>query len=308
MKTMLDKCAVAGDITQAIDRRGAWSCAITVIGGTENTAVKLQSADSAGGEFTDFKTLISADEAEADQYKGFVLDLSGAGNFIKIVGATMATCVLGDCDHDVKNIAITEGEVPSGADLENNKEVEITENGEIEITPSAGKDGMKKVTATVNVPSSAKEEQTKSVTITENGTTTVTPDSGKTLSSVSITTNVSGGGSEEIHQIVVSDVINQGTSQSFSFGSSWDNSSFQYITMGSNIFKTGVSSAIGKITREQILGASSGDKFSLTDGTLTLTLTISSAYESEGVIFVEGSFTGSGYAMGAGSPYVVYVF
>ena len=31
MKTMLDKCAVAGDITQAIDRRGAWSCAITVI-------------------------------------------------------------------------------------------------------------------------------------------------------------------------------------------------------------------------------------------------------------------------------------
>ena len=117
MKTMLDKCAVAGDITQAIDRRGAWSCAVTVIGGTENTAVKLQSADSADGEFTDFKTLISADEAEADQYKGFVLDLSGAGNFIKIVGATMATCVLGDCDHDVKKIAIKAGEIPRGATL-----------------------------------------------------------------------------------------------------------------------------------------------------------------------------------------------
>lgn len=79
-----------------------------------------------------------------------------------------------------------------GAVLENNKTVTITENGTTIITPSAGKDGMKKVTATVNVP--GKEEQTKSVTITANGTTTVTPDSGKVLSSVSITTNVSGGG------------------------------------------------------------------------------------------------------------------
>lgn len=157
MKTMLDKCAVAGDITQAIDRRGAWSCAVTVIGGTENTAVKLQSADSAGGEFTDFKTLISADEAEADQYKGFVLDLSGAGNFIKIVGATMATCVLGDCDHDVKKVVIKAGEIPSGADLEDNKTVTIdvsTYTEPVEITPTAGKDGMKKATVTLsNIPS-----------------------------------------------------------------------------------------------------------------------------------------------------------
>ena len=38
-----------------------------------------------------------------------------------------------------------------GSDLEDNKEVGITENGEIEITPSSGYDGMKKVTATVNV-------------------------------------------------------------------------------------------------------------------------------------------------------------
>lgn len=39
-----------------------------------------------------------------------------------------------------------------------------------------------------------KEEQTKSVTITENGTTTVTPDEGKTLSSVTVNTEVEGGG------------------------------------------------------------------------------------------------------------------
>jgi hypothetical protein len=43
--------------------------------------------------------------------------------------------------------------IEQGADakLENNKTVTITENGEVEITPTAGKDGMKKVTATVNV-------------------------------------------------------------------------------------------------------------------------------------------------------------
>lgn len=38
-----------------------------------------------------------------------------------------------------------------GSDLEDNKKVSITENGTIEITPTEGKDGMKKVTATVNV-------------------------------------------------------------------------------------------------------------------------------------------------------------
>lgn len=188
MTTMLDKCAVAGDITQGIDRRGVWTAAITVIGGTSETAVKLVSCDTVDGEYTDFKTLISAADAETDQYKGFVVDLHGAKKYIKVTGAVMATAVFGDCDHDVKNIAITAGEIPSGADLENNHEVSITENGEIEITPSAGKDGMKKVSATVNVP--GKEEQTKSVTITTNGITTITPDSGKVLSSVEVTADV----------------------------------------------------------------------------------------------------------------------
>ena len=159
MKTMLDKCAVAGDITQAIDRRGAWSCAITVIGGTESTAVKLQSCETADGTFTDFKTLIPSAEASASQYKGFVVDISGAGNFIKVTGATMATAVFGDCDHDVKDIAITAGEVPSGADLENNKAATInasTYTEPVEVTPSEGKDGMKKATITLsNIPSVA---------------------------------------------------------------------------------------------------------------------------------------------------------
>ena len=38
-----------------------------------------------------------------------------------------------------------------GANLEDNKEVSITTNGIIEITPTKGKDGMKKVTANINV-------------------------------------------------------------------------------------------------------------------------------------------------------------
>ena len=41
-----------------------------------------------------------------------------------------------------------------GADLEDNKEISITENGTIEVIPTSGKDGMKKVTANVNVPTS----------------------------------------------------------------------------------------------------------------------------------------------------------
>lgn len=157
MTTMLDKVAVAGDITQALDRRGVWTVAITVIGGTESTAVKLQSCETADGSFTDFKELISASDATADQYEGFVVDLHGAGKFIKVVGATMATAVFGDCDYDVKEVAIKAGEIPSGADLENNKTATIdvsTYTEPVEITPTAGKDGMKKATVTLsNIPS-----------------------------------------------------------------------------------------------------------------------------------------------------------
>jgi hypothetical protein len=154
---MLDKVAVAGDITQALDRRGVWTVAITVIGGTESTAVKLQSCETADGSFTDFAELISASDASADQYKGFIVDLHGAGKFIKVVGATMATAVFGDCDYDVKKVTIKAGEIPSGADLEDNKTATIdvsTYTEPVEIEPSEGKDGMKKTTVTLtNIPS-----------------------------------------------------------------------------------------------------------------------------------------------------------
>jgi hypothetical protein len=54
---------------------------------------------------------------------------------------------------EIEELGINGQSVPLASDvsLEDNKKVTITENGEIEITPSTGKDGMKKVTATVNV-------------------------------------------------------------------------------------------------------------------------------------------------------------
>ena len=166
MNTMFDKCAVAGDITQAIDRRGCWSVAICIIGGSSNTAVKLQSCETAYGSFTDYKELIPASASSADQYKGFVVDLYGAKKFIKVTGATMATAVLGDCDADVKQIAIKAGEVPSTADLDNNKTATIdvsTYTEPVVVNPTEGKDGMKKATITLsNIPAI---EATKEVTI-----------------------------------------------------------------------------------------------------------------------------------------------
>jgi len=169
MTTMLDKVAVAGDITQAIDRTGCWACALTIIGGTSETAVKLQSCDTADGTFEDFKELISSSEASAEQYKGFVVDLFGAKKFIKVVGATMATAVFGDCDHDVKKITVKAGEIPSGADLENNKAVTIDVSAYTEpvvVNPTSGKDGMKKTTVTLdNIPSGGEVEANKTATI-----------------------------------------------------------------------------------------------------------------------------------------------
>ena len=53
------------------------------------------------------------------------------------------------------NKLVEQGGGGGGADLEDNKEISITENGTVEITPTEGKDGMKKVTATVNVPTSS---------------------------------------------------------------------------------------------------------------------------------------------------------
>ena len=79
----------------------------------------------------------------------------------------------------------------AGVDSVKLQEKTATENGDV--LPDEGFNGMSKVT--VAVPTgSGKEEQEKTVTITENGTTEVTPDEGKTLSKVTVETNVAGSG------------------------------------------------------------------------------------------------------------------
>ena len=155
MTTMLDKCAVAGDITQAIDRTGCWTVAITVIGGTESTAVKLQTCNTADGSFEDFKELVPAASADEDQYLGFVIDLHGAKKYIKLTGAVMGTAVFGDCDHDVKNINITEGSVPKEVTVEKKKAVtiDVSDYSEPVSIKSSTKDAMEEVVITLsNIP------------------------------------------------------------------------------------------------------------------------------------------------------------
>ena len=79
----------------------------------------------------------------------------------------------------------------AGVDSVKLQEKTATENGDV--LPDEGFNGMSKVTVAVPTGSS-KEEQEKSITITENGTTEVTPDEGKTLSKVTVETNVAGSG------------------------------------------------------------------------------------------------------------------
>lgn len=69
-------------------------------------------------------------------------------------------------------------------DVQKNKEITITRNGEIEITPDVGNVAMEKVTLTANVEGGGTAQQ-KEVTVYPNETNiTVTPDEGKYLQSV----------------------------------------------------------------------------------------------------------------------------
>lgn len=111
-----------------------------------------------------------------------------------------------DCPESLQGKTFTEATSGGGGgniSLEANKEVSILANGIIEITPTKGKDGMKKVTANVNVGGSGGEgnisiEANKEVTISENGTTVINPSAGKdAMEKVTVNVNVpsSGGGS-----------------------------------------------------------------------------------------------------------------
>lgn len=71
------------------------------------------------------------------------------------------------------------------------KVVDITENGTVEIIPDEGK-LLRKVTAKIDTPI-PKEEQEKVVQINGNGTIDILPDTGKVLSRVTAVVNVEGG-------------------------------------------------------------------------------------------------------------------
>lgn len=99
----------------------------------------------------------------------------------------------------------------------------ITENGEY--TPDNGYSGFSKVNVNVPVPL-GKEEQEKTVDITENGTTEVTPDEGKVLSKVNVNVDVpipdgyiKPSGTKEItengtHDVTEYSAVNVGVSSS----------------------------------------------------------------------------------------------
>ena len=150
---VINMIGYAGEITTAKSRLGIYSALVMVKGGANGTPIKVVTCSTSDGEFVDYVKL--ADGA-SDIVKGFYVDLSGADKYIKVTGATYADVVFGDCDFDPKSI-VTTGSVPApSADLDNNKTATInvsTYTEPVEITPTAGKDGMKKATVTLsNIP------------------------------------------------------------------------------------------------------------------------------------------------------------
>lgn len=154
-------CGYGGDITQAQNRLGINSALICIRGGTASTAIKLQHCDTSNGSYTDYVELVSSAMASSDTMVGVFVDLTGAKKYLKVSGAVAADVIFGDCDFNPKDIQT--GGTPSGGgdvDLEDNKVVTInvsTYTEPVEITPTEGKDGMKKATITLsNIPSSEK--------------------------------------------------------------------------------------------------------------------------------------------------------
>lgn len=150
---VIDMVGYAGDISTAKDRIGIGSALIMVKGGTVGTAIKVVTCATSDGVFKDFAVLETS--GASDLVKGYYVDLNGAEKYIKVTGAKFADVVFGDCNFDPKGIVAT-GEVPTTADLDNNKTATInasTYTEPVEVTPTAGKDGMKKATITVtNIP------------------------------------------------------------------------------------------------------------------------------------------------------------
>ena len=167
---VIDMVGYAGDITTAKDRIGIDSALVMVKGGTVGTAIKVVTCATSNGDFVDYATLEAS--GSSDLVKGYYVNLKGADKYIKVTGAKFADVVFGDCNFDPKGI-VASGTVPVTADLDNNKTATInvsTYTEPVEVTPSEGKDGMKKATITLSnipEPSDIEAEKEVSVNVTE---------------------------------------------------------------------------------------------------------------------------------------------
>ena len=93
---ILNQFKYQGSAGTAFDRTGFNSAIFVAIGGTSATAIKVQHCDTNNGNFTDFATLVSADDAGTSTDVGVALDISGAKKYLKMTGATKASVILGD--------------------------------------------------------------------------------------------------------------------------------------------------------------------------------------------------------------------
>lgn len=163
---MLDKIGIIGDVKTAFNRIGIDTLAVVCVGGSSGTAVKVQHCDTVGGSYEDFLTL----KADAENInEGFCFSLVGAKKFVKITGCDNAIGIVGDCDYDVKKVTFNTVSI-AGADLENNKAQTInvsTYTEPVEVTPTSGKDGMKKATITLSHIPEIEATKEVSINVTE---------------------------------------------------------------------------------------------------------------------------------------------
>ena len=178
-KTMLDKIGIIGDAKTAFNRLGIDTLAVVCIGGTNGTPVKVQHCDTVGGSYEDFKTL---DSGHADLNKGFTFSLEGAKKFVKVTGCDVAVGIVGDCNYDVKDVTYSAVAL-TDVDLEDNKAATInvsTYSAPVEVTPTSGKDGMKKATITLsNIPDIEAEKEVTIDASTYTEPVAITPTEGK---------------------------------------------------------------------------------------------------------------------------------
>lgn len=80
----------------AFDRTGFNTGIFIAIGGTASTAIKVQTCATSDGTFTDLATIVASTDAGVTTDVGVAVDLSGAKKYVKVTGATTASCVLGD--------------------------------------------------------------------------------------------------------------------------------------------------------------------------------------------------------------------